>query len=187
MPAPRLHPEETALIIIDMQEKLLPTIIDRQKIENNSAIMLRVAEELEIPAFVTEHYPKGLGRTVESIAEAMIDPSARVEKTRFSALVEVVDEMLHGLRRSSAMICGIEAHVCVLQTALDLQATGRQCFVLSDAISASQRDQIPVAMRRWEAAGAITTGVMSAMYELMGDANHPSRHALVDLAMRIAQ
>ena len=117
----------------------------------------------------------------------MADPAARIEKTRFSAAVEIVLDLLQSWRRTSVLLCGIEAHVCIMQTALDLQAAGRQCFVVSDAISATQTDQIAPALRRMEAAGAVTTGVMSAMYELLADARHPARRACVELAKAIAR
>lgn len=185
MPIPRLRAEQTALLVIDVQERLMPTIVDRQRLENNCGILLRLASELKIPYLVTEQYPRGLGRTVDAVAAVMADPSQRVEKTRFSALVDVVDEQLTAWNRTSILICGIEAHVCVLQTVLDLQATGRQCFVCTDAISASQRDQIAPAQQRMQRAGAVLTGVMSAMYELLGDAQHPSFRACLELAKAV--
>ena len=185
MPIPRLRIDSTCLIVIDVQEKLVVTIPDQQRVIDNCAIMLKLAAELGIPYLVTEHNPKGLGRTVEPVSEAMVDPALRIEKTRFSALVELVEDLLRTWRRASVMLCGIEAHVCVLQTALDLLATGRQPFVISDAIGASQPEQTPHALRRMEAAGSVTTGVMAAMYELLGDAGHPARRACVELAKRI--
>lgn len=185
MPLPRLVIDDTALLVLDLQEKLVPTIPGGDRVVNNAALMLRLVAELGIPFLVTEHYPQGLGRTVPAITSAMIDPAARVEKTQFSALVPVVDEMLRSWRRGTILVCGIEGHVCVLQSVLDLQASGRQSFVVSDAVASSQADQLNHAVRRMEAAGAVTTGVMSAMYELLGDAQHPSRRACVDLAKRI--
>ena len=185
MPIPRLRIEDAALIVIDVQEKLVPTIVDASRLVANCSTMLRIAGELGVPYVVTEHYPRGLGRTVEAITAAMLDPASRVEKTRFSAAIELVTDLLQAWRRTNVLICGIEAHVCVAQTALDLQAGGRQCFVVSDAIAASQPDQIEPALRRMEAAGAVTTGVMSAMFELLGDANHPSRRACIELAKQI--
>jgi nicotinamidase-related amidase len=185
MPVPRLRVDDTALLVVDVQERLVPAIPDRERLIGNCVIMLRAATELGIPSLVTEHYPKGLGRTVEEVTAVMVDQAARVEKTRFSAAVDVVDDILRSWRRSTILVCGIDAHVCVLQTVLDFQAGGRQCFVVSDAVAASHPDQIAPAYRRMEAAGAFTTGVMSAMYELLGDAAHPSRAALVDLAKGI--
>ena len=185
MPVPRLVIDDAALMVLDLQEKLVPAIPGRERLIGNAALMLRLAAELGIPFLVTEHYAQGLGRTVQEITAAMIDPASRVEKTRFSAVVPVVDEMLRSWRRGTVLVCGIEAHVCVLQTVLDLQASGRQCFVVSDAVASSQPEQLDHAVRRMEAAGAITTGVMSAMYELLGDAGHPSRRACVELAKQI--
>lgn len=185
MPIPRLRIDETALLVIDVQEKMEPTIADWDKMVHNCAILLRMAGELGIPSLVTEHYPKGLGRTVEEVASAMLDPSSRIEKTRFSAMVDLVDEHLRAWGKRTVLVCGIEAHVCVLQAVLDLHATGRQCFVVSDAISACQREQIGHALRRMERAGALTTGVMSAMYELMEDAKHPAFAACLELVKGI--
>jgi nicotinamidase-related amidase len=185
MPIPRLRIEQTALLVIDVQERMEPTIPGWDRMAHNCAVLLRMAAELGIPSLVTEHYPRGLGRTVDIVASAMLDPAARIEKTRFSAMVDLVDEQLRTWRRATVLVCGIEAHVCVLQAVLDLQATGRQCFMASDAISGSQPDQIAPAFRRMERAGGISTGVMSAMYELMEDAKHPSFHACLKLAKQI--
>lgn len=183
----RLHPDTTVLIVIDIQEHLVSTIIDRDRLVTNSAIMLRVASELGIPYFVTEQYPQGLGRTVDEIATAMTDPSRRVEKTRFSAAVDVITDQLATWRRSSVIICGIEAQVCVLQTVLDLQHLGYHCFLCTDAISAGQHGQIAPAIRRMERAGAIPSGVLSIMYELMGGSKHSSFRALLELAKQVKQ
>lgn len=183
----RLHPDTTVLIVIDIQEHLVPTIIDRDRLVTNSAIMLRVASELGIPYFVTEQYPKGLGRIVEEIDTAMTDPSRRVEKTSFSAAVEVITDQLATWHRSSVIICGIEAQVCVLQTVLDLQKLGYHCFLCTDAISAGQHGQIAPAIRRMERAGAIPSGVLSIMYELIGGSTHPSFRAILELAKLVRQ
>lgn len=185
MPIPRMTTADTALLVIDMQERLLPTIVDREKLITNCAILLSMAGELRLPAMVTEQYVKGLGRTVDEVAAAMPDPSQRVEKTCFSGLIDLVDERISEWRRPNILVCGIEAHVCVLQTVLDLQASGRQAWVATDAISASQRDQIAPALRRMERAGAVPTGVLSAMYELMGDSRHPAFKACLTLAKRV--
>jgi isochorismate hydrolase len=144
-----------------------------------------MANELAIPSLVTEQYVQGLGRTVPIVSQAMANPAARLEKTRFSAAVEMVVDQFRQWRRSTILVAGIEAHVCVLQSVLDLQASGFQCFVCTDAISAGQRDQIAPALQRMGAAGALPTGVMSAMYELMADARHPSFRACLELAKKI--
>lgn len=187
MPIPRLRADDTALLVIDVQERLMPTIVDADKLITNCAILLQMAEQLGIPYLVTEQYPRGLGRTVDAVASAMVDQSRRVEKTRFSACIDLVYEQIAAWNRGSILICGVECHVCVLQSVLDLQTLGRQCFLCTDAISASQRDQIGPAMDRMRRAGAVQTGVMSAMYELLGDSTHHAFPQCLDLAKAIKQ
>lgn len=165
----------------------MPTIADRERLTVNCAILLRMASELGIPSLVTEQYVQGLGRTVERVSRAMPDPSWRIEKTQFSAMVDVVVERLTQWRRPHVLIAGIEAHVCVLQTVLDLQDAGYLTFICTDAISASQRDQIVPALERMQSAGAVLTGVMSAMYELLGDARHACFKQCLELAKSISQ
>lgn len=185
MPIPRLKPDNTALLVIDVQERLMPTIVDRERVIGNAANLLRMARALAIPGLVTEQYVKGLGRTVEPVTAVMADASWRVEKTQFSALVDLVDESLTNWNRANVIVCGVEAHVCVLQTVLDLQATGRQAWFCTDAISASQPGQIPYAFERMSRAGAVPTGVLSAMYELMADSTHPQFKACLDIAKKV--
>jgi nicotinamidase-related amidase len=187
MPVPRLRIDEAALLVIDMQEKLMPTIADSERITHNTVALLQVAEILGMPYLITEQYPTGLGRTVEAITGAMEDQSRRIEKTRFSAAVDIVLEQLHAWRRPSVIICGVEAHVCVLQSVLDLQAAGRQCFVCLDAVSAAQRDQVPWALRRMERSGAVITGVLSAVYEMLVDSDHSSFKACLELMKDLKQ
>jgi nicotinamidase-related amidase len=187
MPIPRLRIDDAALLVVDMQERLLPTIADADRVIGNCAIMLRLAAELGFPYLVTEHCPGNLGRTVEPIQEAMVDRSARIEKARFSAAIDLVRDRLRVWQRASVLICGIEGHVCVLQSVLDLQGAGRQCFVVSDAVGCSQPGQVSHALRRMETAGAIITGVMSSLYELLGDARHPSLRACIELAKQVRQ
>ncbi len=186
MPIPRLRADQTALLVIDVQERLMPTIVDHDRVINNCAIMLQVAAALGLPYLVTEQYPRGLGRTVDAVAKAMTDQSRRIEKTRFSACVDLVQEQLLAWQRGTVLVCGVEAHVCVLQTTLDLLAGGRQAFVVTDAISASQPEQIAPALARMTTAGAIQTGVLSAIYEMLGDSNHPGFRTCLDLAKSVA-
>ncbi len=185
MPIPRLDVDHAALLIIDVQERLLPSIADRDRVVANGAALVRMSVELDIPHLVTEQYVRGLGRTDETITAAMPDSSRRVEKTRFSGLTDLIDEQLTTWQRSSVIVAGIEAHVCVLQTVLDLQASGRQAFVATDAISAGQPDQVGPALDRMRAAGAVPTGVVSAMYEMLGDTGNPAFKACLELAKQV--
>ena len=186
MAIPRLRIDQTALLVIDMQERLMPTIEQAARVIHNASIMLRMAAATGMPYLITEQYPQGLGRTVDAINRAMTDQSRRIEKTKFSACIDLVHEQLLAWRRGTVLICGVEAHVCVTQTTLDLLATGRQVFLVGDAISASQPDQIAPALQRMTTAGAVQTGVLAAMYELLGDSTHPAFRTCLDLAKTVA-
>lgn len=174
MPIPRLRRENTALLVIDVQERLLPTIHLGEAIAANCGILLDVANSLGLPSIVTEQYVRGLGHSVAPIRDRIRSDVPTIEKTQFSAAVPDVLRFLDARAISTVLLCGIEAHVCVLQTALDLLAGGRLVFLATDAISSGQRDQIPHAFARMQAAGAVRTGTLGATYELLGDASDPA-------------
>jgi nicotinamidase-related amidase len=173
MPIPRLRLGSAALLVIDVQERLLPTIVGGTRLAERCAALVGVAHCLEMPVLVTEQYVKGLGRSVSPIASALRPGDLVVEKTRFSGAVPEVLAALERARISHVLLCGIEAHVCVLQTALDLLAGGRQVFLATDAISSGQASQVQPALQRMQAAGATLSGVLGATYELLGDASDP--------------
>jgi nicotinamidase-related amidase len=179
MPIPRLTLDRAALLVIDVQERLLPTIFDGDRVVANCAAALKLAEALAIPAIVTEQYTKGLGHSAPAIREAAGTRAPVIEKTRFSALTPEVDAFLSSRRAEDILIAGVEAHVCVAQTVLDLLASGRQPYLLTDAISAGAPDQIAPALRRLERAGAVPTGVLAAGYELLADAANPQFKAVL--------
>ena len=181
MPIPRLSLERTALLVIDVQERLLPTIFDGDRVVANCAAALELAKALGMPAIVTEQYTKGLGHSAAPIASAASGHAHVFEKTRFSALIPEVDALLSSRRCDDVLICGVEAHVCVQQTVLDLLAAGRQPFLLTDAISAGRPDQIAPAFRRMERSGATPSGVLGAAYELLGDAAHPQFRSVLGI------
>lgn len=170
MALPRLRPESTALLVVDIQERLMPTIAAAERVATNAAILARAAGVLGMPVICTEQYVRGLGHTVPAVREALPATAHVVEKTRFSAVVPGVREALRTHRRPAVLVCGVEAHVCVLQTVLDLVAAGWTVFHATDAISAGQPDQVDPAFRRMERAGSLPTGTLGAMYELVADA-----------------
>ena len=185
MALPRLRPESTALLVIDVQDRLMPTIAARERVETNCALLARAAGVLGMPVICTEQYVRGLGRTVDTVREALPATTEVIEKTQFSALVDGVRAALRTQRRPTVLVCGVEAHVCVLQTVLDLVAAGWTVFYATDAISAGQVDQVEHAFRRMDRAGALPTGTLGAMYELIGDASHPSFRDILELAKRV--
>ena len=181
MPCPRLRLQDTLLLVVDIQSRFATTIPGWEPLVQNASILCRAAAVLGLPIAVTEQNPRALGSTVPEIASALPGGTPVFTKTRFSSITPEVDQALRAMGRGSVLVCGIEAHVCVLQTTLDLASTGRTPFLCTDAIGASQPSQIPHAMQRMQTAGAVPTGTLSAIYELLGDAQHPKFKACLEL------
>ena len=163
----------------------MPTIHQADRLVRNGAILIRMATALGLPVIVTEQNPRGLGSTVAPLRQLLGDV-APIEKTEFSACTSPVLAQLRAAGRSTVLVGGIEAHVCVLQATLDLHAHGLQAFLVSDAVSAGQPEQVPWAFDRMQRAGAIVTGIVSAMYELMKDSTHPAFKNCLALAKEAA-
>ena len=124
MASPRLRIDDTALLVLDVQEKLVPAIADRERLIGNCTIMLELAAELAIPYLVTEHYPKGIGPIVPAL-RALASADAMLEKIHFDAVSEPdCARRFAALGRRQAVVAGTEAHVCVLQSALGLKRAG---------------------------------------------------------------
>ena len=181
MPIPRLRVDDTVLLVVDIQSRFASSIHGWDTLVNNATILCRAATTLGIPAIVTEQNPRALGNTVPEIAAALAPGTPTFTKTRFSSLTPEVTAALNALHRGTVLVCGIEAHVCVLQTTLDLLAGGRQVFLASDCISAAQPAQVPHAFARMQRAGAVPSGALSAIYELLGDATHPQFKACLEM------
>jgi nicotinamidase-related amidase len=152
------------LVIVDVQEKLVPRIYEHQRMLARCRLLIEGAKILSVPVSVTEQYPAGLGKTVSQLAEVLPAPS---EKLRFSC-GEVLDwgcaaESSGG--RHQVVVAGIETHVCVLQTVLDLIAAGYQVFVPADAVSSRSELDWKIALDRMSASGATIITVESALFE----------------------
>lgn len=185
MAIPRLRLNSTALLVVDVQERLIATIHDHAGLVARTKCLVEGCALLGIPVIVTEQYVKGLGHTVAPIAAVVPAGSTICGKNCFSALCPDVRERLDQLGRTDLLICGIEAHICVMQTILDACAAGIQTFHATDCISAGQFDQIAPAMRRVENAGSIPTGTLSALYELMGSCEHPAFRGVLPIAKNV--
>lgn len=163
----RLDIEKAQLLVVDIQEKLLPHIHEHENIVANTVKIVRAAQELSIPITISEQYPAGLGRTPTAITVAAKD-AARVEKMAFSAWGD--DEPREALMksmRSQVLIVGIETHVCVQQTVLDLLAEQHRPIVLADAVSSRRPVDREIALQRMRSEGAVITTVESAIFELL--------------------
>ena len=169
---PRLIPDRSALLIVDMQERLIPVMRDSQKLVRRTARLVQGAHLMGVPLLVTMQYPRGLGETVNEIARHFVDPHCIEEKTLFSACVDPVRTQLELLGVESVVVAGVEAHVCILGTCLDLLDAGYRVFPAWDAISSRRADDKQAARERLNQAGAVPTTVESALLEWVGDASH---------------
>jgi nicotinamidase-related amidase len=155
----RLDPKRTALVVVDVQEAFRKAIPDFEEVARRTATLVEGARILSIPAIVTEQYPKGLGTTAIEVGDA-----PRVEKTVFSA-ARADGFSLDG--RDQAIVCGIEAHVCVNQTVLDLLDGGVEVHLASDAVASRSDRNRDLGLKKAEAGGAVLSGVEMALFELL--------------------
>ena len=167
MSTPKLEPERAALVIVDVQEGFRKAIDGFGGIAAATATLARGAGELGVPVIVTEQYPKGLGATVPEVAEALPDGVEPIEKTVFSA-ARADGFSLGG--REQAIVCGVESHVCVNQTVLDLIVQGVEVHVVADAVGSRSADNRELGLAKAERAGAWRSSVETALFELLGEA-----------------
>ena len=175
---------QSRLLIIDEQERLLGAMADkpRAQVLKNSAILLQAAQALSVPVIRSEQYPRGLGATDSSIESQLTEDTLKIEKTAFSCCaVAEVAELTHQQVLPQWIIAGIETHVCVLQTALQLQAAGQQVFVVSDACCSRKKAHHKNALQRLSQAGVIVTNTESVLFEWLRDAKHPQFKTLSKL------
>ena len=159
----RIEREHTAAIVVDYQEKLVPVMHEKDKLLQNSCILLEGLKILDVPMVVTQQYTKGLGMTVEDITEAA-GTSKYIDKISFTAFDCVKDKLS---TKKYVIVCGIEAHICVLQTVVDLKAAGFVPVLVADCISSRKESDKQVAIERARQEGAIVTTYESLLFELL--------------------
>lgn len=162
------------LVIIDVQERLIPAMSEPDAIVSACGFIGQAAGLCSVPVLISEQYPKGLGHTVPDVLTACIRPVV-VAKTTFSAVREsrIIDRLRkkrNDQRRDQIVLCGVEAHVCVLQTALELAASGFEVFVVADAISSRHLGSRDVALSRMAHAGVMPVTSEMVVFEWVGDA-----------------
>jgi nicotinamidase-related amidase len=163
--APKLDRERTALVVVDIQEAFRKAVPSFDAVTESAATLVQGAEAMGIPIVVTEQYPKGLGHTVPEVAEHLPEGLKPIEKVRFSA-AEAEGFDLNG--RDQALVCGIETHVCVNQTVLDLLDRGVEVEVVGDAVGSRTDENRELGLHKVEDAGAVLTSVETALFELLG-------------------
>lgn len=170
LPSPfRLRCDETLLLVVDVQEKLVPAMFEAERVTRGVSLLARVATQLAIPVIVTEQNPSRLGATVESIAR-VLESFEAIPKMRFSACVEETMHALDLSNRATIILCGLETHICVLQTALDLVENGFTVFVPQDAVSSRYESDKRAGLERMRSVGVVSSSVEMAIYELLGEA-----------------
>ena len=161
------------LLLIDMQERLMPAMANGVEVLQRASILLKAAKRLEVPVLATEQYPKGLGHTVAPLREE-IGNAPVFEKTAFSAWRDAsLKKHLvahHESGRPQAMVAGVEAHVCVLQTAIDLAQAGFAVFAVSDAMSSRAPSSVALAEERMRQDDVAVINTEMAVFELLGRA-----------------
>jgi nicotinamidase-related amidase len=169
----KLERDRTALVVIDVQEAFRPVVLEFEEVAGNVAVLVQGAKALGVPVIVTEQYPKGLGSTVPEVA-AHLDGVTPIEKVCFSAAAsDEFNTALAGSGRDQVLLCGIESHVCVNQTADDLLGRGREVHVAQDAVSSRHKGNRKLGLHKMEGAGAVITSVETALFELLGAAGTP--------------
>jgi len=161
--------DETVLVVIDLQERMIPAMSGGAGAVAESVKLIKGCAAIGCPILVTQQYTKGLGESVAEIKEAF-ETFEYIEKGSFSAMGdEHFRETLKGLGRKSVILCGVEAHVCILQSALDMLEAGYDVFLATDAISSrKERDEKPAVMRMVHS-GVTPTSVESALFELLNN------------------
>jgi nicotinamidase-related amidase len=180
MPHPtQMSAADTALLVIDVQDKLMAKIPQAAAVVRNIAFLVDAARLLKMPVAATEQYPRGLGSTVPPLLERLPE---RPDKVAFSccAVPQVVEGFRSGAR-PKVVLAGIEAHVCVMQTALDLLALDYCVYIPADAVASRYAIDHEFALRRLEQAGAILTTSEAAVFEWVGGAGHPQFKAISSL------
>ena len=171
-----LEADQCALIVVDIQEKLLPPIFEKDRLLKNSQLLIRLAGILKIPTLISTQYAKGLGNTVPEIA-SLLPEHQPTDKLMFSCFgSDVFCSLLKRLpgNRTTLLLCGMESHICVMQTALGAFREGYLVHIASDAVSSRTEWNWHVGLDRMRSAGAIISSTEMMMYELLRSSGVPA-------------
>lgn len=159
-------------LIIDLQERLVPVIDRKEELLHNTKILIKGLHALNIPSIVTQQYTKGLGMTIPEIAEAVGGPFDYYDKITFScAENEEIYTKIKESGKKNIIVCGVEAHICVLQTVIDLIAEGFNVILVEDCIGSRKENDRRIGIKRAASEGAVLTSYESILFELTRTAN----------------
>lgn len=174
-----LSHERSVLVVVDVQERLMPAVHEGERVVRNAGVLLKAAALLGVPALATEQYPKGLGPTAAALRD-LLPPGAVVEKIHFSAACEPAFlERLDALGRDQIVLCGSEAHVCVMQTALGLRALGRTVCLAADATASRTAANAEAGIARMRANGVEIATTEMVVFEWLHRADVPAFKAVL--------
>ncbi|KXL53106.1 vibriobactin-specific isochorismatase [Anaerotignum neopropionicum] len=177
----RICADDTAAVVIDFQEKLVPVISGKEEILRKSAILVQGLAEVGVPFVVSQQYTKGLGETVEELT-GVIDSFHYMEKNTFSCFeCEEIADWVKAQGKRTILVCGVEAHICVLQTVIDLLGADYRVFVVADCVGSRNPYDKEIGLERMRVEGAILTTCEAALFELTGGAKSPYFKAISKL------
>lgn len=175
-----LRREDTLLVVVDMQEPFLRGVHDRERLTDNVLLLLQAASVLGVPLLLTTQYASRMGGVIPSVSELL--PVRPLDKICFScAGLPEFAEALRGAGRRQILLCGVETHICVSQTALDLAADGYQVHVAADAVSARTLEKHKLGMERLRDSGILPCAAEAAVYEMLREAGTPEFKAILPL------
>jgi nicotinamidase-related amidase len=166
-----LRPEDCALAVVDIQEKLLPPMFEKDRLVRNAQLLVRLADILSLPILVSTQNVKGLGPTIEEIS-SLLPAVTTVDKMEFGCFGN--GEYCSLANRTTLLLCGMEAHICVMQTALGALSQGLNVHVAADAVSSRTELNWKLGLNRMQAAGAVLSSTEMMIYELLGKAGTPA-------------
>jgi hypothetical protein len=163
----RIVAKDTLGLVVDFQDRLMPVINKKEEVVGASVKLIKGLHILDLPVVVTQQYTKGLGMTVPAIQEVFDVPFIYQEKISFSCMGEAnIVDVIKEYNKNNVIICGVEAHICVLQTVIDLIDLGYQVIVVEDCVSSRRMEDKEVAIQRMKKEGAIITTYESILFEL---------------------
>ena len=171
----RLRRQDCALVVIDIQEKLLPPIHERERLVRNAQLLLRLAQILDLPIVATTQYARGLGAVVPEIASLLSSPevSDKLEFSCFSNQDFSGEIKARAKNRNTLLLCGMETHICVMQTALGALDAGYLVHVAADAVGSRSEFNWKIGLERMREAGALISSTETIIYELLGGSGTP--------------
>ena len=163
---------KSQLLLVDLQERLMPAMAGGEAVVRQISILLQAARQMSVPVLASEQYPAGLGATMTEIAR-QLSPGETLAKTEFSCYANPALRARLEAAPVQIILAGIEAHVCILQTAIDLVAAGRDVFIIADAVTSRSSDSKAVALQRLAGLGATVVTTEMVLFEWLRRADRP--------------